>query len=49
MCVFRSLSNIQDADGQPMVSVEELRKRGFAPPLENFLFNLAVAENMIIL
>ncbi|KAE8748327.1 hypothetical protein FOCC_FOCC004963 [Frankliniella occidentalis] len=46
---LRSLSNVTDSEGRAMVSVEELRKRGFAAPLENFLFNLAVAENMIIL
>ncbi|XP_034255662.1 DENN domain-containing protein 10-like [Thrips palmi] len=46
---LKSLSSVTDADGRAMVSVEELRKRGFAAPLENFLFNLAVAENMIIL
>ncbi|KAK3913197.1 DENN domain-containing protein 10 [Frankliniella fusca] len=46
---LKSLSNVTDPEGRAMVSVEELRKRGFAAPLENFLFNLAVAENIIIL
>lgn len=39
---LKSLSTVTDGEGRRMVLLEELRKRGFAAPLENFLFNLAV-------
>jgi len=32
-----------------MISIETLKERAFPPALENFLFNLAVAENIMLL
>ncbi|KAF4532593.1 hypothetical protein B566_EDAN013371 [Ephemera danica] len=46
---LRSLATTQTSEGKAMVSIETLRGRALTPALENFLFNLAVAENMMML
>lgn len=44
---FRSLS-AEDSDGEKRaLSVESLRMKKFSPPVENFLLQLALAENML--
>ncbi|XP_049863152.1 putative DENN domain-containing protein 10 B isoform X1 [Schistocerca gregaria] len=46
---LRSLATVTTPDGKMMVSVETLREKNFPQALDNFLFNLAVAENMMLL
>ncbi|KAG8222582.1 hypothetical protein J437_LFUL010425 [Ladona fulva] len=46
---LRSLATVNTSDGKPMVCIETLRERALPPALENFLFNLAIAENMMML
>lgn len=36
-------------DNKKMVTINDLKSKGYNPPLENFLFNLAVAENIMML
>lgn len=44
---FRSLST-EDSDGEKRaLSVESLRMKKFSPAVENFLLQLALAENML--
>lgn len=44
-----SLATVSTPEGKQMVSIETLRKRNLPPALDNFLFNLAVAENIMML
>ncbi|PNF20230.1 putative protein FAM45B [Cryptotermes secundus] len=46
---LRSLATVSTPDGKHVVSIETLRERNLPPALDNFLFNLAVAENMMML
>lgn len=48
-CVHRSLATVSTPEGKHVVSIETLRERNLPPALDNFLFNLAVAENMMML
>ncbi|XP_018579887.1 protein FAM45A [Anoplophora glabripennis] len=36
-------------DNKKMVTMNDLKSKKYSPPLENFLFNMAVAENIMIL
>lgn len=45
---LKSLAKVR-ADDKYMITVEDLRSKKFNSNLENFLFNYAVAENMMIL
>jgi hypothetical protein len=40
---------VSTPDGKHMVSIETLRERNLPQALDNFLFNLAVAENIMML
>ncbi|KAK7792192.1 hypothetical protein R5R35_005146 [Gryllus longicercus] len=44
-----SLATVCTTEGKRMVSIETLRERNLPPALDNFLFNLAVAENIMML
>nr|CAD7202538.1 unnamed protein product [Timema douglasi] len=46
---LRTLANVKTPEGKLMVSIEAIREKNLPPALDNFLFNLAVAENLIIL
>ncbi|XP_046383798.1 DENN domain-containing protein 10-like [Ischnura elegans] len=46
---LKSLATVSTSDGKPMVCIETLREKNLPPALENFLFNLAIAENMMML
>lgn len=46
---LKLLATITTPDGRKVISIETLREKNLAPALENFLFNLSVAENMIML
>ncbi|XP_015606707.1 putative protein FAM45B [Cephus cinctus] len=46
---LRSLATVETPEGQKMVSVETFKERNLAPAVENFLINLAVAENLFML
>jgi hypothetical protein len=48
-CIHRSLATVSTPEGKHVVSIETLRERNLPPALDNFLFNLAVAENMMML
>lgn len=45
---LNSLSTTTADTGKQMVTIESLRSKNFNKNLENFLFNIAVAENIII-
>ncbi|KAJ8932444.1 hypothetical protein NQ314_014658 [Rhamnusium bicolor] len=36
-------------ENKKMVSITDLKAKKYSPPLENFLFNLGVAENIMML
>lgn len=44
-----SLAVIQGSDGRKMVSAQTLKEKNLPPAVENFLINLAIAENMFLL
>lgn len=44
-----SLALIQGPDGRKMVSAQTLKEKNLPPAVENFLINLAVAENLFLL
>lgn len=46
---LKSLTTINTTDNKCMITLEELRSKKFNSNLENFLFNYALAENMLIL
>nr|AGM32878.1 protein FAM45A-like protein [Coptotermes formosanus] len=46
---LRSLATVTTPEGKHMVSIETLRERNLPQALDNFLFNLAVAENIMML
>ncbi|XP_066994835.2 putative DENN domain-containing protein 10 B [Anabrus simplex] len=46
---LRSLATVSTPEGKQMVSVETLREKNLPQALDNFLFNLAVAENIMML
>nr|CAD7434473.1 unnamed protein product [Timema monikensis] len=46
---LRTLATVKTPEGKLMVSIESIREKTLPPALDNFLFNLAVAENLIIL
>ncbi|KAJ9585821.1 hypothetical protein L9F63_020523 [Diploptera punctata] len=46
---LKSLATVSTPEGKHMVSIEILRERNLPQALDNFLFNLAVAENMMML
>jgi hypothetical protein len=48
-CIHRSLATVITPEGKHMVSIETLRERNLPQALDNFLFNLAVAENIMML
>lgn len=46
---LKSLATVTTPEGKQMVSVETLREKNLPQALDNFLFNLAVAENIMML
>ncbi|KAK6633045.1 hypothetical protein RUM43_012788 [Polyplax serrata] len=46
---LRLLASVVTPDGRKVVSIETLKEKNLAPALESFLFNLSVAEKMIML
>jgi len=44
-----SLATVQTPDGKRMISVEIFKEKNLAPAVENFLINLAIAENLFVL
>lgn len=46
---FRLLASVSIPGGNKVISIETLKEKNLAPALENFLFNLSVAEKMIML
>ncbi|KDR18834.1 putative protein FAM45B [Zootermopsis nevadensis] len=46
---LRSLATVSTPEGKRMVSIETLRDRNLPQALDSFLFNLAVAENIMML
>lgn len=44
-----SLATVQAPDGRKMISVEIFREKNLVPAVENFLINLAIAENLFML
>ncbi|XP_053971052.1 DENN domain-containing protein 10-like isoform X2 [Hylaeus anthracinus] len=44
-----SLALVQGPDGRKMVSAQTLKEKNLPPAVENFLINLAVAENLFLL
>lgn len=44
---LKNFSSVTTEDTQ-MITVNDLKSRNLHPSLENFLFNLAVAENLIM-
>lgn len=48
-CVHRSLATVSTPEGKHMVSIETLRDKNLPQALDSFLFNLAVAENIMML
>ncbi|XP_003706599.1 DENN domain-containing protein 10 [Megachile rotundata] len=46
---LKSLALVQGPDGRKMVSAQTLKEKNLPPAVENFLINLAVAENLFLL
>nr|CAD7448130.1 unnamed protein product [Timema bartmani] len=46
---LRTLATVKTPEGKLMVSIESIREKNLPPALDNFLFNLAIAENLIML
>lgn len=46
---LRSLATVTSDEGRKLVTVETLREKRFSPAVEHFLFQLALAENMLML
>lgn len=46
---LNSLATVQASDGRKMISVEIFKEKNLASAVENFLINLAIAENMFML
>ncbi|XP_012289016.1 putative protein FAM45B [Orussus abietinus] len=46
---LKSLATIHTPEGRKMVSIEIFKERNLAPAVENFLINLAIAENLFML
>ncbi|EFN66542.1 Protein FAM45B [Camponotus floridanus] len=44
-----SLATVQAPDGRKMISIEIFKEKNFAPAVESFLINLAIAENLFML
>ncbi|XP_076622843.1 DENN domain-containing protein 10 [Colletes latitarsis] len=44
-----SLAVVQGPDGRKMISAQTLKEKNLPPAVENFLINLAVAENLFLL
>lgn len=44
-----SLATVQVPDGRMMIAAQTFKERNFPPAVENFLINLAVAENLFLL
>ncbi|XP_015518994.2 putative DENN domain-containing protein 10 B [Neodiprion lecontei] len=46
---LKSLASLTTPEGRKMVSIETFKEKNLAPAVENFLINLAIAENLIML
>ncbi|XP_012260083.1 putative DENN domain-containing protein 10 B [Athalia rosae] len=46
---LKSLATVTTPEGRKMVSIETFKEKNLAPAVENFLINLAIAENLIML
>lgn len=46
---LKSLAVVQGPDGRKMVSAQSLKEKNLPPAVENFLINLAIAENLFLL
>ena len=44
-----TLATVQTPEGDKKVLVQSIREKNLAPAVENFLINLAVAENLLII
>ncbi|XP_063931195.1 DENN domain-containing protein 10-like [Zophobas morio] len=47
--ILQNLASVTTENNTKMITINELKSKKFHPNLENFLFNLALAENMMIL
>ena len=43
------LATVETVEGEKKVPVQAIKEKNLAPAVENFLINLAVAENMLIM
>lgn len=46
---LKSLASVTTPEGRRMVSIETFREKNLPTAVENFLINLAIAENLIML
>lgn len=46
---LKSLATVTTPESRKMVFIETFKEKNFAPAVENFLINLAIAENLIML
>jgi len=44
-----SIAAVQASDGRKMISIEIFKEKNLPPAVENFLINLAIAENLFML
>jgi len=44
-----SIATAQASDGRKLISIEIFKEKNLPPAVENFLINLAIAENLFIL
>ncbi|KAF7994770.1 hypothetical protein HCN44_004242 [Aphidius gifuensis] len=46
---LKSLANVEDCDGRKLINLRILKDKNLSQAVENFLINLAVAENLFVL
>lgn len=46
---LHSLANCTNENNKKILTISELKSKQFNPKLENFLFNLAIAEGMMMI